>query len=154
MLDQKNANSETALDPRNPISKQSNFEKTEAKSIRTQSKKTETLTQPAATISPPGRQARSGMLLHLLTKRLTSCSGIPKSVFTKPPLAHSCLRTRPLATNRYAFIFAPWGAPAPQTPRVGGLPPPKPPARDFGERQPLNLGSLGGGSTPRSEKQY
>jgi hypothetical protein len=39
--------------------------------------------------------------------------------------------------QKHVFFFAPWLAPAPQTPRVGGLPPHKPP-----------VGDLGGGNLP------
>ncbi len=53
----------------------------------------------------------------------------------------------------YLFIFTPWGAPAPQTPRVGGLPLPKL-RRGVGGRQPSKPGGVGGGSPPRSEKQH
>ena len=46
-----------------------------------------------------------------------------------------------------------WGTPAPQTPRVGGLPPHGPPAKcgGFGGRQPPDPGGLGGGSPSKNK---
>jgi hypothetical protein len=53
--------------------------------------------------------------------------------------------------TNYILFFAPWGAPAPQTLRVGGLPPPKPPAEGLGGGNPPTRGVWGAGA-PKGAK--